>query len=78
VVKPNCSKCLNDEGYGWICDRDPKTFEPESELVRNVDRPGYHRDFSGIPKGRKIYCRNFIPEDWQNCTYTDGRWHRNR
>jgi len=84
AIKPDCCNCLNHNGYGWDCDRDPREFEPEYKLV---DVPGEKNtvtsDFSNIPKDRKIYCREFIPEGdkkttphWSQCNYVNNKWYK--
>lgn len=74
IVKPECDRCHNIAGYGNACGENPEEFEPEVTRIRTEDGKAWKKDFSAIPSDRKIYCRNFIPENWRECTYQDGKW----
>ena len=73
VVKPDCDACLNSQTYGDVCDQNPMYFEPEHKYIRTGPN-SVESDYSGIPKDREIYCRNFIPLHWKQCSYVDGKW----
>lgn len=75
IVKHDCYNCVNSNGYGWDCDRNPKVFEPEVEVVKTGENTSRH-DFSGVPDDREIYCREFIPIAWRKRTYDGKVWYR--